>query len=94
MLDILKNRPGCTVGELASHFDVSRIAVMNHLAVLEKATLVISRRTGRRRCLYLNAAPLQSIQQRWVDDYGAFWSHHLLSIQFDAEKQTKENHDE
>ena len=37
MLDILKAKPGASVGELAKAFDVSRIAVMNHLSVLEKA---------------------------------------------------------
>ncbi len=34
MLDHVRAKPGLSVGELASKFDVSRIAVMNHLAVL------------------------------------------------------------
>ena len=66
VLDILKANPGCPVGELAKHFDVSRIAVMNHLAVLEKAGLVVSEKDGRSRRLYLNAAPIQMIQDRWI----------------------------
>ncbi|CAG0911431.1 unnamed protein product, partial [Cyprideis torosa] len=54
ILDIVRDKAGLSVGELARHFDVSRIAVMNHLAVLEKAGLIISEKTGRTRKLYLN----------------------------------------
>jgi hypothetical protein len=36
IMDVLKARPGIGVGELASGFDVTRIAVMNHIAVLEQ----------------------------------------------------------
>jgi len=42
MLDIVKGEPGIGVGALASEFDVSRIAVMKHLAVLEAANLIVS----------------------------------------------------
>ena len=38
ILDLVRDRPGQRVGELAGAFDVSRIAVMNHLTVLERAT--------------------------------------------------------
>ena len=37
MIDIVRAEPRISVGALAAYFDVSRIAVMNHLAVLEKA---------------------------------------------------------
>ena len=52
MLDLIKEEPGIGVGALASDFDVSRIAVMKHLAVLEQANLVVSEK-GRP-----DAAPL------------------------------------
>ena len=61
MLDIVKEEPGIGVGALASEFDVSRIAVMKHLAVLEEAGLIISEKDGRVRKLYFNAAPIQMI---------------------------------
>ncbi len=89
MLDVLKNAPGCTVGELAQHFDVSRIAVMNHLNVLEQAGLVISRKSGRTRHLYMNITPIQMIHERWVNEYGAFWSDKMLSIKSAAEDKAK-----
>jgi len=85
VLDVLKAHPGIGVGELAGHFDVTRIAVMNHLAVLEKAGLVISEKDGRTRRLHLNAAPLQMINDRWLDDYTGHWARKLTGIKYAAE---------
>lgn len=70
ILDILKAQPGIGVGQLAMSFDVTRIAVMNHLTVLEQAGLVVSEQDGRTRRLYLNAVPIQMIHERWSDEYG------------------------
>ena len=85
MLDHVRNKPGLTVGELAQKFDVSRIAVMNHLAVLEKANLVISEKDGRSRRLYLNAMPIQDIHERWTDSYSAHWADRVNIIKHAAE---------
>jgi DNA-binding transcriptional ArsR family regulator len=85
MLDLLRAAPGMAVGELASQFDTSRIAVMNHLTVLERAGLVISQREGRTRRLYLNAAPIQMIHDRWTDAYSAHWSRRITDIKYAAE---------
>lgn len=86
ILDILREQPGLSVGELASNFDVSRIAVMNHLAVLEKADLVISEKDGRLRRLYINVMPIQMIYERWTDDYQAHWATKLSQIKYAAEQ--------
>lgn len=91
ILDLLRSKPGISVGVLAQSFDVSRIAIMNHLAVLEKAKLVISERDGRTRNLYLNIVPIQQIHERWSDEYSALWANRLTSIKFAAEKKTEEN---
>lgn len=85
ILDLLRERPGQGVGELAKSFDVSRIAIMNHLAVLEKAGLVISEKDGRVRRLYLNAAPIQMIHDRWTDEYSAFWAGRVTGLKYAAE---------
>ncbi|WP_298857818.1 helix-turn-helix transcriptional regulator [uncultured Sulfitobacter sp.] len=85
MLDHLRADPGLPVGKLASHFDVSRIAVMNHLAVLEKAGLVICEKEGRTRKLYLNAMPIQDIHERWTDTYSAHWADRVNIIKHAAE---------
>lgn len=85
MLDHLFDKPGMSVGELAGKFDVSRIAVMNHLKVLEDAGLVISEKQGRTRHLYLNAMPIQTIHERWTDKFSAHWLDRMSLIKSVAE---------
>lgn len=85
ILDLLKQRPGMAVGELACEFDVTRIAVMNHIAVLERAGLLISEQDGRARRLYLNAAPIQMIHDRWITEYSAQKARRVTEIKRLAE---------
>jgi DNA-binding transcriptional ArsR family regulator len=85
MLDIVKEKPGIGVGALATEFEVSRIAVMKHLAVLESANLIVSEKDGRTRRLYFNAAPIQMIHDRWTTEYSAYWAGQLTSIKYLAE---------
>jgi len=89
ILDVLKATPGLGVGELAQSFDVSRIAIMNHLALLEKANLVVSEREGRTRHLYFNVMPIQEIYMRWSDEYGGIWSDRLSIIKDISEATSK-----
>lgn len=88
-LDLLRDNPGMTVGKLAANFDVSRIAVMNHLAVLEKAGLVVSERDGRSRRLYLNIVPIQMVYERWTDEYKEHWASKLTKIKYAAERSVQ-----
>lgn len=89
ILDLVRAEPGVTVGRLARNFDVSRIAIMNHLAVLERANLVLSERAGTARHLYMNATPIRMIYERWTDAYGGHWAGHLLRIKHVAESAAK-----
>lgn len=95
MLDIVKEEPGIGVGALAGAFDVSRIAVMKHLSVLEESGLIVSEKDGRTRRLYFNAAPIQMIHDRWTTEYSAYWAGELTRIKYlaearEAEKQSAE----
>ena len=85
MLDIVKDCPGIAVGAVATEFDVSRIAVMKHLAVLEQADLLVSEKDGRTRRLYFNAVPIQMIYDRWTTEYSAYWSGQLTRLKYLAE---------
>jgi DNA-binding transcriptional ArsR family regulator len=85
MLDKVKECPGIGVGALAGEFDVSRIAVMKHLRVLEQADLIVSEKDGRTRRLYFNAVPIQLIHERWTTEYSAYWSGNLTRIKYLAE---------
>jgi DNA-binding transcriptional ArsR family regulator len=91
MLDIVKDRPGIAVGKLAGQFDVSRIAVMKHLAVLEEANLIVSEKDGRVRRLYFNAVPIQMIHERWTTEYSAYWAGQLTRIKYIAESRNRDN---
>jgi DNA-binding transcriptional ArsR family regulator len=89
MLDIVRECPGISVGALASEFDVSRIAVMKHLAVLEDALLLVSEKDGRARKLYFNAVPIQMIYDRWTDEYSAYWGGEVARIKYLAEQSAR-----
>lgn len=80
ILDLLRERPRIT-GDIASYFEISRIAVMRHLDVLADARLVTSRKHGRERWHYLNAIPLQRIHERWVHAQAEPWAARLLQLQ-------------
>jgi DNA-binding transcriptional ArsR family regulator len=71
ILDLLASDP-LTTGELCKHFPkLHRCTVMQHLAVLERASLVIVKREGRLRWNYINALPIKEIYDRWISPYAA-----------------------
>jgi DNA-binding transcriptional ArsR family regulator len=86
ILDILKKSPGSSLGEVAAHFDMSRIGVLKHVDVLEEAGLVVSRREGRSRLLHLNTVPIQLIYDRWTSEYSALWAQNLVRLKFALEE--------
>ena len=93
ILDIVSDQPGISVGTLARQFDVSRIAVMKHLRVLEEANLINSQREGRSRRLYFNAVPIRMIYERWTTEYSAYWSGHVTDIKYRAEARARGKRD-
>ncbi|MFC0495855.1 ArsR/SmtB family transcription factor [Streptomyces mutabilis] len=72
ILDELTEKSGQTLFEICSRLSVkhrlgiSRQAVSQHLAVLEGAGLVETRREGRYKFHDLNTAPLRRISERWL----------------------------
>lgn len=87
MLDIVKDDPGCNVNAVSSHFEMSRIAVMKHLRILEDANLLHAEKHGRERRLYLNAVPIQMIYDRWTTEYSALWAGQLTRAKYAIESQ-------
>ena len=73
ILDLLREGPR-TVGQLTERFPTSRFAIRKHLNALEAARLVVVRWQGRERWNYLNAAPIQSVYERWVTPYRQLWA--------------------
>jgi DNA-binding transcriptional ArsR family regulator len=69
MLDSLK-QASCTTGELCDAFpELDRTTVLQHLRVLERASLVTGRRVGRERHLALAPLPIKRIHDRWIGEY-------------------------
>ena len=72
ILDLLKEDPR-TTGDICSHFEGSldRCTVMQHLGVLEKAGLVLTKKEGRFKWNYLNSVPIREIYDRWINRFAS-----------------------
>jgi DNA-binding transcriptional ArsR family regulator len=77
-----------SAGEIASHFEVTRPAVSQHLNVLKEAGLVSERRNGTRR-LY-RARPEGLVELR--DFLEGFWDVRLEALKREAEKEEQKKH--
>ena len=86
ILDIVKDRPGCSVNHVAGYFEESRINVMKHLRVLEEVALIYSEKQGRTRKLYFNCVPIQIIHDRWTTQYSALWAGRLARVKYRVEE--------
>src|SRR5258708_6537655 len=87
LLDQLFKNNGQTLGELCGHLDMSRQAVSKHLAILEKAKLVVTLRRGREKLHYLNAVPIHEIYERWIGKYERTHVQALADLKKGLEKQ-------
>ncbi|HJW40399.1 MAG TPA: metalloregulator ArsR/SmtB family transcription factor [Rhizomicrobium sp.] len=69
LLDRLHNNNGQTLGEMCEGLAMSRQAVTKHLAILEAANLVATRRQGREKLHFLNPVPIFDIADRWIGKF-------------------------
>ena len=69
LLDRLHARNGQTLSELCEDLAMSRQAVTKHLAILEAANLVATRRRGREKLHFLNPVPINEIAERWIGKF-------------------------
>ena len=71
ILDELTERDGQSLFELCARLTMrhgitsSRQAISQHLAVLEEAGLITTRREGRTKLHHLDTTPLSAIVDRW-----------------------------
>jgi DNA-binding transcriptional ArsR family regulator len=77
-----------SAGEIASHFDVTRPAVSQHLNVLKEAGLVSERRNGTRRLYRARPEGLAELR----DFLEEFWAVRLDTLKREAEKEEKKKH--
>src|SRR5688500_10424335 len=75
-----------TVGDLAAPFDVSLMAISEHLAVLERAELVHREAEGRfTRCSIVPGA--LSPASDWLQNHARFWTAQLDSFERYVERR-------
>jgi ArsR family transcriptional regulator len=59
-----------SAGELAEHFDMTKPTVSHHFAILKKADLVRSRRSGQQIIYSLNTTVAQDVMARVMGMFG------------------------
>ena len=85
ILDLLRDAP-MTTGGIGKNLPwLDRTTVMQHLGVLEKARLIISKKEGRCRWNYLDVGPIQRIHERWIEAYATPSASILSKLQQDLE---------
>ena len=75
-----------SVGDIASHFDVTRPAISQHLRVLESAGLVTLKRDGRRSIYRARRAAMQELRTY----LSAFWDAELAGLKAAAERAERQ----
>jgi uncharacterized protein YndB with AHSA1/START domain/DNA-binding transcriptional ArsR family regulator len=69
LLDRLYDQGGQTLGALCRELAMTRQAVAKHLAILEAANLVATRRQGREKLHFLNPVPINEATERWIGKF-------------------------
>jgi len=75
-----------SAGEIASHFEISRPAVSQHLTVLREAGLVDERRNGTRRLYRARPEGLAELKA-FLE---GFWDERLDMLKREAEREERE----
>ena len=91
LLDLLFEREGRTLNELAATVNMSRIGVMKHLRLLEEAGLVVTRRSGREKLHFLNPVPIKLIHNRWIGKYTDRQVSALADLKTDLERRNDDS---
>src|SRR5262245_34302429 len=69
LLDRLRETDRQTLSALCEGLDMSRQAVTQHLALLEAANLVVTRKVGREKLHSLNPVPIHQVWERWIEKF-------------------------
>jgi DNA-binding transcriptional ArsR family regulator len=85
VLDLLAARGEGSASALAAAMPVSRPAVIKHLAILDRAGLVESRRRGREVLFSVRPEPLESAAS-WMAAVAADWDARLAALKRLAEE--------
>ena len=78
-----------SAGEIASHFDVTRPAVSQHLTLLKEAGLVDERRNGTRRLYRARPEGLAELRE-FLEE---FWDARLEALKREAENEERKKNE-
>ncbi len=90
LLDRLLDEQGQTLTQLVDGLDMRRQSATRHLAILEAADLVTTRRRGREKLHYLNPVPIAEIGRRWIDKYSARRATAILNLRDALQERNNE----
>jgi uncharacterized protein YndB with AHSA1/START domain/DNA-binding transcriptional ArsR family regulator len=90
LLDALFAKDGQTLLALTAGRGMTRVGIAKHLAILEEAGLVVSRRQGREKHHYLNPVPIRLVHDRWVSKYTEPWAAGLVGLKHELEDTSME----
>ena len=76
-----------SVTELSEPFGVSQQAISKHLAYLERANLVQTRRDGRQQIRELNPTPIREVAE-WAEEYHRYWEDAFSRLRDFLHRQT------
>ena len=89
LLDALFERDGRTAGELCALVpEMTRFGVMKHLALLEDAGLVTTRREGRTKLHHLNPVPIGLVADRWISKYAEPFTRAMVGLRAGLERES------
>lgn len=74
-----------TAGEIASHFDVTRPAISQHLTVLKEAGLVAERRDGTKRIYRFRPECVEELRT-FIEE---MWTERLAALKDEAEHEER-----
>src|SRR4249919_193752 len=74
-----------TAGEIASHFEVTRPAISQHLTVLKEAGLVSERRDGAKRIYRFRREGVEELRA-FIED---MWTESLATLKDEAESEER-----
>lgn len=84
IMELVRDRE-LAAGQIASHFEVTRPAISQHLTVLKDASLLTERRDGTRRLYRADPAGLAGLKE-FID---SFWITGLARLKAAAEAEAR-----
>ncbi|MFJ7973015.1 ArsR/SmtB family transcription factor [Psychrobacillus sp. NPDC096389] len=78
------------IGEITSHFPMTRTAIAKHLHILSEANLVSGQKVGREKIYRLQPETFQELKD-WLSYYDQFWNNKLSMLKYVVENDDEDS---